>query len=145
MRNRALSSVGVLGVVGLCAFLLGGTVQAKEKLGKVFIKAGSSQGDGQFVDPGLEETVKDMKKRPGDFVVVNNESDAEFLLVVLTREDTALAGHSSDKRITATLSTKDGSAWKPAIKLNKSSHFWTTTADHVIDEAEKWVKSSMKK
>jgi hypothetical protein len=45
------------------------------------------------------------------------------------------------KTIHATLSVKDGDAWKPGIRLSGSNAVsWVNAAGKAIDEAEKWVK-----
>lgn len=54
---------------------------------KIFIKAASSDVNGQqFPDAALEDTVKDMKKGIGQLGLAADESEADFLLLVLERK-----------------------------------------------------------
>jgi hypothetical protein len=115
------------------------------KLGKIFITAAKPEA-GDFADPGLEDTVRDLKRGPGDFEIAANESDADYLLVVVTREELPLSGANlSAKRVTVTLSTSDGSGWKPAIKISKIDGFWEEAARKALGGVQKWVKENQKR
>jgi len=114
------------------------TLHAADKtIGKVFIKAMSSEVNGQQVpDVSLEESVKDMqvKSRLRSFVLAANESEADFLIVVLERKG------EKWKTVSATFSVKDAGSWKPVAKLsNSNSTYWTIAAGKVVEQAEKWV------
>jgi hypothetical protein len=99
--------------------VLSATTQAADnKLGKLFVKAATTEVNGQaFPDAQVEESVKDIKKRPGKFGLVEKESDAEFLIIVVERKAKAIAGQPASKVVVATLSVRDGAGWKPATKL----------------------------
>src|ERR1017187_8768949 len=114
MRNLSfLSTFAVLTV--LC---LGTLHPADHKLGKIFIKAATSEVNGQqFPDAALEENVKDMQKTPRKFILAGSEAEADFLLIVVERKAVAVSGQPASKTILATLSVRDGAAWKPASKL----------------------------
>jgi hypothetical protein len=139
-----LLSLNVLLVLTLLSPAMG----EGRKLGKLFIKT-APVAEGQFADPTLEDTVKDMKKRSGDFVIVTDESEADFLIVVLERKvvlKSPLGTVVNDKTVVATLSVRDGSAWKPAIKLEHGGGTgWGVAAGRVIGDAEKWVKANAAK
>jgi hypothetical protein len=127
-----LSTFAVLTVLCL------GTLHAADKtIGKIFIKAMSAEVNGQQVpDAALEDSVKDMKAKPrlGRFVLADNESEANFLIVVLERKGDEL------KHISASFSVKDGGSWKPVAKLtNTDSTGWGLAARKVVGQAQKWV------
>lgn len=141
MRNLSIVAVfAILTVLGAAA-----AQAADKKLGKIFIKAATSEVNGQqFPDAALEETVKDMTKRPGKFILADNESEADFLLVIVERKAVAVSGQPASKTILATLSVREGAAWKPATKLQSGVRnvFWGVAADDVIRQAEVWVKAN---
>jgi hypothetical protein len=141
MRN-----LSIVAVFAILTVLSGATAQAADqKLGKIFIKAATSEVNGQqFPDAALQETVTDMKKRPGKFVSADNESDADFLLVVVERKAVAVSGQAASKTILATLSIREGPAWKPGTKLQSGVRniFWGVAADDVIKQAGAWVKAN---
>ena len=143
MNNLKLQSIGVLVRIGCLIVFLLAPVQAAEKLCKILIKAASSESGGQqFVDPGLEDTVKDLKRRAGSFDVVDDEASAELLMLVVSRDDTPVSGQRTAKRVTVTLSVKDGTSWKPGAKISKVSQSWGLSSLNVIGEAKKWVKAN---
>ena len=141
MRN--LSIVAVFAVLTV---LSAATARAADtKLGKIFIKAATSEVNGQqFPDAALEENVNDMKKTPRKFILAGNESEADFLLIVVERKAVAVSGQPASKTILATLSVRDGAAWKPATKLQSGVRniFWRIAAEDVIKQAENWVKAN---
>jgi hypothetical protein len=120
----------------------------KEKLGKLLIKAAPVGEDG-FADPKLEETVKDLKKNHRDFIIVDNEDEADFLIVVVERKNElrSPAGNVvNNKTVRATLSVREEGKWKPAIKLEHGGgNFWELAASRVMEDAEKWIKKNVKK
>ena len=132
-----------------------GTLEAADKpLGKLFIKV-APVAEGQFPDPSLEDTVKDMTKRNDSFLLVANESEADFLIIVLERrieQRSHLGGSTFDyKLVYATLSVRDGDKWKPAAKISNtnSGNFgggtnWGIAAGKVLGEAKMWVKANPK-
>ncbi len=135
-----------------CVMIAGfysGTLNAADKtLGKVFIKAADATVNGQQVaDPELADTVKDMKARHGRFVIVDDESQADFLIVVLERqtEQRSSMGHPENHRmVSATFSVKDGGSWKLACKLGSESGYlgkgatsWGMAAGGTMNEAQK--------
>lgn len=119
-----------------------------EKLGKLFIKA-APVAEGDFADPKLEDTVKDLKKNHGDFVIVDDEAEADFLIIVLERKNELRSPAGTvvnSKTVRATLSIKEDGKWKPAIKLEHGGgNFWDLAAHRVIEDAEKWIKKNVKK
>jgi hypothetical protein len=141
MRNLSIITVFTI----LTAFSGANAHAADKKLGKVFIKAATSEVNGQqFPDAALEETVADMKKRPGKFALADNESDADFLLVVVERKAVAVSGQPASKTLLATLSVREGTAWKPGTKLQSGVRniYWTIAAEDVIKQAEAWAKAN---
>jgi hypothetical protein len=149
-RISAATLAGVvLTGVGIFTGISATTLNAADKtIGKLFIKTEAPSG--QFADPDLASTIKDMKVRHGKFDVVDDESKADFLLVVLERktEMQSPAGTPVNFRIVlANFSVKDGNSWKPACKLSNGSGFnagssWGIAAGHVIDAAEKCAKEN---
>ena len=141
MRN--LSIVAVFAIITVLSAVP--AQAADKKLGKIFIKAATSEVNGQqFPDAALEDTVKDMKKRPGKFILTDNESEADFLLVVVERKAVAVSGQPASKTILATLSVREGATWKPATKLQSGVRhtIWSVAAGEVIGKTEVWVKAN---
>jgi len=120
----------------------------REKLGKLFIKT-APVSEGEFADPKLEDTVKDLKKNHRDFVIVDDEAEADFLIIVLERKNELRSPAGTvvnNKIVRATLSVKEDGKWKPAIKLEHGGgNFWDLAATRVIEDAEKWIKANVKK
>jgi len=120
----------------------------KEKLGKLFIKA-APVAEGEFADPKLEDTVKDLQKNSGDFIVVKGEAEADFLIIVLERKvglRSPAGTVVNNKTVVATLSIREGDKWKPAIKLEHGGgEFWNLAAEKVMQDAKKWIKTNVKK
>jgi hypothetical protein len=108
------------------------------KLGKLFVKAApTAVGEQQFTDPALEDTVRDMKRSPGKFIVAATEADADFLLVILERKvaigQKLLTKTVNQNYIYATLSVKDGGNWRPGIKVsNDGDRNWRVAAESVL-------------
>jgi hypothetical protein len=147
---RKLWTLGVFFILTL-TLCVASLHAANTKLGKLYIKV-APVADGQFTDPELQDTVKDMKSRSGHFDVVTNESEADYLIVVMERmiDLRSPAGTPQNyKHIVATLSVRDGDKWKPAIKLTNTGFTggasWGVAASKVIEEAEKWVKANPQK
>ena len=142
---RTLVVCWLLMLNGFCS---GALYAADKTMGKLFIKAADSNVNGQqFADPELASTIKDMKVRHGKFAVVDDESQAEFLIVVLERKmemRSPMGTPVNYKLVSATFSIKDGSSWKPACKLTNSGFnggsSWGIAAGRVINEAEKCAK-----
>ena len=102
-KEEIVRKLSIIGVFVIAVSLYQGSLHAAEKLGKIFIKAASSEVNGQqFSDVVLEDSVKDLKKRlekgQGPFVLASNESEAEFLLVVVERK-VELSGFGGKARI----------------------------------------------
>ena len=120
----------------------------KEKIGKLFIKV-APVAEGEFADPKLEDTVKDLKKNHGDFVIVDDEAEADFLIIVLERKvglRSPAGTVVNNKTVVATLSIREGGKWKPAIKLEHGGgNFWDLAAAKVIEDAAKWIKKNVTK
>ena len=131
------------------------TGAADQPLGKLFIKAAKAKVDGQdFADQELEDSVKDLKKRANKFLLVEDESQADFLLVVVKRETKAgqpsLMKHKTPRNVNdlhATISIKENEGWKPGVQLstNGCCQFWTDAASKIMSEAEKWAKLQEKR
>jgi len=119
----------------------------KEKLGKLVIRT-AAVAEGEFADPKLEETVKDLKKNHRDFVIVDNEAEADFLIIVVERKNELRSPAGSvvnNKIVRATLSIKEDGKWKPAIKLEHGGgNFWDLAASRVMEDAEKWITKNVK-
>lgn len=125
MRRRLLQSIGVLLAIGCLAVFPVTPVEAAPKLGKILIKVGSPEAGGQQVfDAGPEDTVKDLKRRAGAFVVVDDDASAEFRMIVVGREDTPMAGQQTAKRVTVILSVRDGTSWTQGVKITKVTSTW---------------------
>jgi hypothetical protein len=119
----------------------------QDKLGKIYVKAATTEVDGQQIpDAELEEAVKDIKKRPGKFILADKESEANFLLVVTERISIPQSGTAAAKSILATLYIRKSDEWEPATKLKSGSNdiFWGIAAEHLIKNAAKWVKENIK-
>jgi hypothetical protein len=119
----------------------------KEKLGKLVIKT-APVPEGGFADPKLEDTVKDLKKNKRNFVIVDDEADADFLIIVVERKNelrSPMGSVVNNKTVRATLSIKEDGKWKPAIKLEHGGgNFWELAASRVMEDAEKWIKKNVK-
>lgn len=125
------------------AFTVLSTLQASPlyagdpKLGKLFIKAAPATVDGQqFPDQGREDSVKDLKERAGKFVVVDNEKEADYLLIVVERSK-----KSSGGEIIVTLSFKQNGQWKPGTRLTASSSGRGLAARRIMSQANDWVEA----
>lgn len=144
---RKLFACWCLALTGFCS---GALNAADNTMGRLFIKAADSTVSGQqFADPELASTLKDMKVRHGRFVVVDDESQADFLIVVLERKmelRSPMGTPVNYKPISATLSVKDGTSWKPACKLTNSGFTGGSSSGNaarsVINEAEKCAKAN---
>lgn len=137
----------LLFVVLLTSTLLAVLPVEAKTIGKLFIKV-APVPEGEFADPKLEDSVKDMKDRKGEFTIATDEAEADFLIVVLERKvmpSNFLGESTNDPTIYATLSVKDGTEWKPAIKLEGGGASWGLAARAVIRNAHKWVKANPKK
>ena len=123
------------------------TVGDKEKLGKLVIKT-APVPEGGFADPKLEDTVKDLKKNKRKFIIVDDEAEADFLIIVVERRNELRSPAGSvvnNKTVFATLSIKEDGKWKPAIKLEHGGgNFWELAASRVMEDAEKWIKKNVK-
>jgi hypothetical protein len=124
------------------------TVDDKEKLGKLVIKT-APVPEGGFADPKLEDTVKDLKKNKRKFIIVDDEAEADFLIIVVERANelrSPMGSVVNNKTVRATLSIKEDGKWKPAIKLEHGGgNFWELAASRVMEDAEKWIKKNVKK
>jgi len=139
------SAAGIMAMGLICAGL-SVPAFAGDKLGRIVIKAVPAESRGQQVlDAGIEDTVKDLKRRAGAFVVVDDVASADFLLLVVGREDTPMSGQQTAKRVTCTLSTKNGASWSPGVKITKVSTSWGLSSSHVLGEAKKWIKANSRK
>jgi hypothetical protein len=117
----------------------------KGKLGKIFIKAATTEVEGQQIpDAEREDSVKDMKKRPGKFILADEESEADFLIVINERNSTPQSGNPSAKSLLATLYVRESGEWKPATILKSGSNniFWSVAAENIIKKAASWVKEN---
>ena len=138
----------------LSIILFAPTSATAETLGKLFIKV-APLAEGEFADPGLDDSVKDLKKfaeperRGSAFLVVSEESEADFLIIVVERKVVLRSPAGTvinDKTIFATLSVRDGDKWKPAIKLERGGGVgWLLAAKKLMRQAEDWVKEHPKK
>ena len=138
MRARLTASVGVALAVSLSVT----SFHASDNLGKIFIKAAVSEVNGQQIpDQALEDSANTMRKRAGDFTLAKEETEADFLLMVVERKN-----HGSSGEIRATLSVKDATQWKPVTMLTGQSGLnWNRAAGDVMKKAEEWAKAHSKK
>lgn len=135
--KRIAVTAAVVVLVGLL-----GAVPAQTtgpELGKIFIKALTVEGE--FTDIELVDSVKDLKKKRRDFVVVDDEADADYLIQVISRGEVPVSGRPSEKTVVATISFREGMAWKPGIKVSKNDDSWSIAAAQIMGEFEKWVKA----
>lgn len=148
-RSFNLSAAVVLTLVIATVVVATNThmVGDKEKLGKLVIKT-APVPEGGFADPKLEDTVKDLKKNKRDFVIVEDEAEADFLIIVVERANELRSPAGTvvnNKTVRATLSVKEDGKWKPAIKLEHGGgNFWDLAAARVMEDAEKWIKKNIK-
>ena len=114
-------------------------VRLEADSGKLFIKASPAVVDGQefFNDKGREDSVKDLKERAGNFVVVGSEKEADYLLVVVERSK------NGDKvaEIKATISYKENGQWKPGARLTGNSYSWSMAARRVSISPLQWGRA----
>jgi hypothetical protein len=118
----------------------------KEKLGRIFIKAATTEVNGQQIpDAEREDSVKDMKKRPGKFMLAEKETEADFLIVLNERNSTPHSGRPSAKSLNATLYVRESDEWKPATILKSSDNmYWSIAAEDIIKKAARWVKENVR-
>ena len=117
---------------------------ADESLGKIFIKASTTTVNGQeFQDREKEDSVKDLKGfvpkeyKPRKFLLVENELDADYLLIVIERSS-AVQGRGIELR--ATISVKENGQWKAGARLNGTANgVWRAAAERLMNDAAKWV------
>lgn len=148
MNTRGRLVFSAIFALAICSTLLPTDAYAGSKIGKLFITSApleGSVGDKKFLDPDLEESVGMMKKRPGDFVLVENEADADFILKVVKRESQAMPGQPDDKRVFSEFSMKDGGEWKLITKFNIHSMYWNLASRDTVAAAEKFVKKNLAK
>lgn len=108
---------------------------------QMFIKADSAESGGQkFADQKREDTAIDLRKNLLAGWTAATETDAQYLLIVVQRDEHAVSGQPSDKAIAVTLSVRDGSAWKPCIKIEKRGQTWSFLARDAMKDAVKWIK-----
>lgn len=138
MRNLFVVVV-VFGI--LAAFQVSAVYAGDQKLGKIFIKAAATTVDGQvFSDKGREDSVKDLRERAGDFVAVNDEKEAEFLLVIVGR-----VKNSNKAELSVTLSFKEDGQWKPGTRLTAEANSWSMAARRIMGQASDWVNEQKQK
>jgi hypothetical protein len=123
-------------------------------LGKLYLKSAPANVEGQdFTNQELEATVKDLRGKAKKFTLVDNEADAEFLLTVIKRETKVgqpnLLTHRTPRNVSevyATLSVKDGDAWKPGVQLstNGCCRYWSDAASKIMNDAQKWAEQQRK-
>ncbi len=148
-RSLSLTAVVVLALASWTAVAATTTrtVDDKEKLGKLVIKT-APVPEGGFADPKLEDTVKDLKKNKRKFIIVDDEAEADFLIIVVERTNQLRSPAGTvvnNKTVRATLSIKEDGKWKPAIKLEHGGgNFWELAASRVMEDAEKWIKKNVK-
>jgi len=118
-------------------------------LGKFFVKSAPPDDDG-FVDSRLEDSVNDLRTRISkdkDVELVTEEADADYLLVVISREEESAARGSrqNSMRLTVTLSVRDGDGWKPGARIVKVNTVgWILASSDALNDAKKWIKNQSK-
>jgi len=146
MTTRQCLTLTALTIAAFVAIVPGSEARAQgNALAKIYIRADSVESGGQkFADQKREDTVKDMKKRAGKFQVVETEAEAEYLLVVVERTERTIAGQPSSKVIAVTISERDGSSWKPRVRLEKLHSAWSLGAGKLMGDAQDWVRDQKK-
>lgn len=165
-RGRAVRAGVVVEVLGerrtfmsriflaaLLALAVGVQEQASaqnKSLGKLLIRSAKAKVEGQeFTDQALEDSVRDMKRKAKKFTLVEDESEAEFLLVVVKREtglgQPSFMRHKTPRNVNdihATLSVKAEGAWKPGVQLTSEGccKYWSDAAARVMNEAQQWIQ-----
>lgn len=117
----------------------------QEKTGKFFVKAATTEVDGQQIpDADLEQAVKDVKKSIKPIYLADKESEADFLIVINERNSTPQSGNPAAKSIIATLYRRENGDWKPATKLKSGSNdiFWSIAAENIVKKAVKWLNEN---
>lgn len=139
---RRICTICFLTAVLLC---MPEVMNAQKKLGKIFVKAATVEIDGKQVpDMSLEESVRDIKKRPGKFEVASTEDEADYLIVIKERVSTPQSGNPAAKSILGILYVRKGPEWEPAVPLKSGSNdiFWGIAADKFMKNAAKWVSEN---
>lgn len=132
-----MKKLAIVAVFAVLSALQSSPLYAGEKLGKVFIKASPTTVDGQqFPDQGKEDSVKDLKERAGEFIVVDSEKEADYLIVVVGR-----GKNSNRAEISATLSFKRNGQWKPGTRLTAIASSWGMAARRIMGQANDWVEA----
>jgi hypothetical protein len=145
-----MKKLTIVAVFTVLSAIQASSVYAADKiLGKIFIKASSTTVDGQeFQDREKEDSVKDLKnyvpKKPesNKFFLVENEQDADYLLIVVERSS-QVAGRGVELR--ATISVKQNGQWKAGARVNGIDNgAWRAAAERLINDAAKWVREQQK-
>lgn len=140
---------------GTCFILATARAEAADPpIGKLLVRATTAKVDGQeFADQELENSVKDLKQRAKKFTLVEDESEAEFLLVVIKRETKVgqpnLLTHRTPRNVNdvlTTISFKDKGEWKAGAQLgsNGCCRYWTDSASKIMRDVEKWIEGRTK-
>jgi len=119
-----------------------------QALGKFFIVAQPDEHG--FPPPGADDTIRDMHNRISrdkELALATEEADADYLIAIINREENVVSGNvTTAKRLTTTLSIRDGDGWKPGTRIVKTnSGFWNLSAIDTLNEAKKWIKNQAKK
>jgi hypothetical protein len=127
----------------------------QSSLGKLHVKSAPAKVEGQeFVDQELEASVKDVRGKAKKFTLVENESEAEFVLTVIKRETKVgqpnLMSHRTPRNVSeihATLSVKERDTWIPGVQLstNGCCRYWSDGAAKIVNDAQKWVEQRRKR
>ena len=144
MKTKTCFTIGVLFAV--VSMLAAQNIFAAP-IGKMYVTTAEPDA-GEFVDVSLADSVKDIHRIGGrkDFEMVGSVDDAEFLLVVISREEDFLDRGQKSKRLTVTISMRDGDAWKPGVRISKFNRTgWSLAADDVLKEVKKWINNQSKK
>lgn len=133
-----ISLSSLLLLVGLTA------TAAQEGAGKYFVKAATTEVDGQQVpDSELEQSVKDIKKQIRQIYWADKESEADFLIMVNERNATPQSGNPDAKSLVATLYVRREGELKPVSKLRSGNYiFWTLAAENIVKKAVRWINEN---
>ena len=121
------------------------SLQADDKLGKLFVKASPTVSDGQeFKDEEKEASANDIKKNAHDWIVVETQDEADYTLNVVERRQT----NNVDAEVVATVSVKENGKWVPGTRVTgRGSGFtrWGICARRLLGNLGKWVSERNKK
>jgi len=139
--------IKIIPLLAIMLFVGTSGIAYAQSLGKFIIVAQIDENG--FPPSGADDTIKDMHNRISrdkELDLAQAMQDADFLITIIGREENVVSGNiTTAKRLTTTLSIKDGDDWKPGTRITKtSSGFWNLAAIDTLNEAKKWIKNQAK-